>query len=169
MSSKSEYMKEYNFRKKSGTFIDRRIKNNDLIDYCLNCGNNLGKPRRRNKRRKFCNNDKCQHDYARKKAIENGIAGNSSTKRYLIDLFGHKCMKCNNTEWLDKPITLDLHHKDGNWNDNSPENTELLCPNCHSYTDNYKSKNKGNGRGKKKYIPKPFYPKFLNPLPLLCT
>ena len=54
----------------------------------------------------------------------------------------HKCESCNNTEWLGEPISLELHHINGNPNDNRLENLQLLCPNCHSYTDTYRAKNK---------------------------
>lgn len=52
-----------------------------------------------------------------------------------------KCEKCNLTEWLGKPIKLELHHINGIHTDNRLENLQLLCPNCHSYTDNYRGKN----------------------------
>ena len=45
------------------------------------------------------------------------------------------------SEWLGKPITLEVHHKDGNHQNNELENLQLLCPNCHSYTDNWRGKN----------------------------
>ena len=51
------------------------------------------------------------------------------------------CNKCGNTQWLGLDIPLELHHKDGNKDNNSLENLELLCPNCHYFTDTYKSKN----------------------------
>jgi len=35
---------------------------------------------------------------------------------------------------------------DLNSENNNPSNLELLCPNCHSQTATYKSKNEGNGR-----------------------
>lgn len=53
----------------------------------------------------------------------------------------YKCEVCGNTEWLGKPIPLELHHIDGDSRNNSLENLMLLCPNCHSQTDNFKSKN----------------------------
>ena len=34
-----------------------------------------------------------------------------------------------------------INHKDGNKNNNSLENLELRCPNCHYFTDTYKTKN----------------------------
>ena len=37
-------------------------------------------------------------------------------------------------------------YKDGNYRNNEEYNLELLCPNCHSLTQSYKSLNNGNGR-----------------------
>lgn len=55
----------------------------------------------------------------------------------------HKCEQCNNTEWMGKPIALELHHKNGIKNDLRIENLEILCPNCHAFTDNYRGRNIG--------------------------
>lgn len=62
----------------------------------------------------------------------------------LIKLRGRKCEKCGLETWLGNPITLEIHHKDGDRSNNTLENLLLLCPNCHSYTSNWR------GRGKKK-------------------
>lgn len=35
-------------------------------------------------------------------------------------------------------ISFELHHKDGNKLNNSRDNLEILCPNCHSQTPNYR-------------------------------
>ena len=61
---------------------------------------------------------------------------------YLIKIRGHQCEECKNKEWLGQPITLQVHHKDGDRTNNELENLQLLCPNCHSYTDNFGSKNR---------------------------
>ena len=53
----------------------------------------------------------------------------------------HKCECCGLTTWLDGPIPLELHHKDGDHKHNVLENYELLCPNCHALTDSYRGKN----------------------------
>lgn len=58
----------------------------------------------------------------------------------------HRCEHCGLTEWLGKPIPLQLHHKDGNHNNNTIDNLELLCPNCHSLTDTYAGRNIKNKR-----------------------
>lgn len=60
----------------------------------------------------------------------------------MIQIRGHYCECCGLNKWLDNLITLELHHKNGDKSDNQLENLQLLCPNCHSYTDNYGSKNK---------------------------
>jgi hypothetical protein len=52
-----------------------------------------------------------------------------------------KCHSCHLTIWLDKPIPLELEHKNGIHNDNRIENLAFLCPNCHALTDTYKGKN----------------------------
>ena len=53
----------------------------------------------------------------------------------------HKCECCGGTTWMDKPIPLEVHHKDGDRHNNILENYELLCPNCHAFTDSYRGKN----------------------------
>ena len=53
----------------------------------------------------------------------------------------YKCECCGISDWNNKPIRLQLHHKNGNPTDNSLDNLEVLCPNCHTQTDNYGSKN----------------------------
>lgn len=58
----------------------------------------------------------------------------------LIHLRGRKCENCGLTEWLGKEITLEIHHIDGDHLNNSLENLQLLCPNCHSYTENWRKK-----------------------------
>lgn len=49
----------------------------------------------------------------------------------------HKCEICGLSEWLGKPIKLQLHHIDGDHLNNELSNLQILCPNCHSMTDNF--------------------------------
>ena len=51
------------------------------------------------------------------------------------------CENCRRRKWLGEEIPLELHHKDGNRKNNQRSNLELLCPNCHALTDNYRGKN----------------------------
>ena len=49
----------------------------------------------------------------------------------------NKCFICGINEWKGKSLVLQLHHIDGNPDNNSLDNLQLLCPNCHSQTENY--------------------------------
>jgi hypothetical protein len=59
-----------------------------------------------------------------------------------------KCNRCGISEWMGQQITLELEHKDGNKNNNSRENLEGLCPNCHSLTETWRGR-KSNMKNKK--------------------
>ena len=48
-----------------------------------------------------------------------------------------RCNICKLTDWLNKPITLQVDHKDGNYLNNLQDNLQFLCPNCHSQTENF--------------------------------
>ena len=93
---------------------------------------------------------KCAHDTHKKTAyllqdILDGKHPNYQSSKLLQRLVKegykeYKCERCGITEWLNKPIALHLHHKDGDHNNNKLDNLEVLCPNCHSQTDNFSGK-----------------------------
>jgi len=49
----------------------------------------------------------------------------------------HRCESCGIAEWNGKPLSMQLHHVNGDGSDNRLENLQLLCGNCHSQTDNW--------------------------------
>ncbi len=120
---------------------------------CLNCGKELS-----DKRNKYCDN-KCQMEFQHnqwverwKRGEETGITGkyqiSHHLKRYLRDKYQNKCTRCG---WHEinpytNEVPLEVEHIDGNYLNNSEENLDLLCPNCHSLTATYKGANRGNGR-----------------------
>ena len=78
--------------------------------------------------------------------VEHSTYTNSHSLRKRLFKEGikeYKCECCNRTEWLGKPIKLELHHINGIKDDLRIENLQILCPNCHAYTDNYRGKNIG--------------------------
>lgn len=54
----------------------------------------------------------------------------------------NKCECCGIDSWLGKELKCQLHHIDGNPNNNNLCNLQMLCPNCHTQTDNFSGKNK---------------------------
>jgi hypothetical protein len=56
----------------------------------------------------------------------------------------NRCEACGLEEWLGRPLSMALHHVNGDGRDNRLENLQLLCPNCHSQTDNF------SGRGRRR-------------------
>ena len=56
------------------------------------------------------------------------------------NLTSKKCECCGLTEWNGNPIPLELHHTNGVNTDNRIENLEVMCPNCHAGTENYRGK-----------------------------
>ena len=60
---------------------------------------------------------------------------------YKLGLKENKCEVCGISEWLGSPIVCELHHINGDTTDNRIENLQILCPNCHSQTDNFRKRN----------------------------
>ena len=71
--------------------------------------------------------------------ILNGNSTNASKRKRLIEdgIKEEKCECCGLSKWMGKPIPLELHHKDFNHYNNSLENLQILCSNCHMQAHNY--------------------------------
>lgn len=52
-----------------------------------------------------------------------------------------KCESCGSIEWMGRPLPLEIHHMDGDRCNNNLNNLQILCPNCHSLTNNWRSRN----------------------------
>ena len=133
-------------------------KGKKIINYCLNCGKEIDSAK------KYCSN-KCQGEYNHKQCIKkwksgeyNGLIGeyglSKSIKTYMLEKNNYKCELCG---WGEEntythTIPLEIHHIDGDYTNNKEENLQVLCPNCHSLTETYKSHNKNGRKRRKKYI-----------------
>lgn len=87
--------------------------------------------------------------------IENSpYKSSNNLRRRLIKegLKEEKCESCGNSEWLGHKIPLELHHINGINTDNRLKNLQLLCPNCHAITDNYRGKNQKSSLSERKEI-----------------
>lgn len=133
----------------SATYNNKlRIKPN----YCKNCNQET------EKRNIYCSIE-CYNNFKYNDYIEkwkNGeISGSikpdgvsNTVRKYIFEKYDNKCSLCewNEVNIYTNKIPLQIDHIDGNYLNNKEENLRLLCPNCHSLTENYGSRNKGNGR-----------------------
>ena len=63
-------------------------------------------------------------------------------KLYKNALKDKVCEMCGIRDWYGRELVFELHHIDGNMNNNSLDNLMILCPNCHSQTDNFRNKSR---------------------------
>lgn len=90
-----------------------------------------------------------------KLGLKTGLRGTSAIsahiRRYIFEKYQSKCSRCGWKEInkFTNKIPLEIDHMDGNYLNMKEENLILLCPNCHSLTENFKSRNKGKGRPRK--------------------
>ena len=77
-----------------------------------------------------------------KSLSENSSLSSGHVKKLLfkIGLKENKCECCGISSWKGKPLQCELHHINGDPTDNRIENLIILCPNCHSQTDNFRNK-----------------------------
>ena len=69
--------------------------------------------------------------------------GHLKLRLFKAGLKENRCERCGLTSWNGEPLSMALHHVNGDGEDNRLQNLQLLCPNCHSQTDNYGGRNGG--------------------------
>lgn len=125
------------------------------VSSCVSCGIHIDKSKQRNW--KYCTSQ-CMQDGTYRAYIEKwkngavsggkaqGVSGH--VRKYLFEKYDHKCCLCGwaKINQTTGKIPLQVDHINGNPNDHSEGNLQLICPNCHSLTSTYGVLNKGNGR-----------------------
>lgn len=87
----------------------------------------------------------CHTKDAFDKFIEGNFNIKTSQAKKILKSINRGCQRC---EWDKKnvftnKIPLEMHHRDGNKDNNLIGNLEILCPNCHSLTKNFRVNSKG--------------------------
>ena len=123
---------------------------------CKSCGKQL-----------YCNNKTgfCYSCYVAacreekiKKWLETGNTGTQVNttirgviREYILKEQNYKCAICGlDNNWNNKELKFILDHIDGDASNSCRENLRLICPNCDSQLDTYKSKNKDSARNARK-------------------
>jgi hypothetical protein len=125
---------------------------------CKNCDKKVVNPWTK---QIFCSHN-CSTEYRRKKKYNdylenqenycNVSSGIKWLKKYFLEEQTNKCAICNiDNIWNNRPLVFVLDHIDGNASNNFRDNLRLICHNCDSQLDTYKSKNKNSAR-KERYL-----------------
>ena len=145
--------RKYNFNKKKGLNIfcssecySDYKKKDRIISKCGNCGKEINKPRIELKQSKtgnlYCsrscsasNNNRLFKKWENHPHYKTGGGKSRNYKLKSVDI--PKCERCG----FDNVIALEVHHKDKNRDNNSLENLEILCCNCHTIHHRNKNEN----------------------------
>lgn len=101
--------------------------------------------------RKCCSEDSKQINYKKflNDEIPYGQQNMHRYKKHFLKEQDFKCAICGISNiWNNKELVFVLDHINGNSDDNSRTNLRLVCPNCDSQLDTFKSKNKHSARAK---------------------
>ncbi len=107
------------------------------VQYCSYCGMKMERKRFASgrledlgsfKRRKYCNMECARKSFVKTDGNKQlyGPAHHSARKiTYLLENKEKKCVLCGSTN------KIDVHHKDGDFHNNSVENLIVVCRSCH--------------------------------------
>lgn len=147
---------------KRKNFIKKIIPHNKgkfiRLDQCLNCKERIKTDWY--SERKFCSRD-CSKEYKIQEKWNHYLSNQQEyckitnlrfVKKHLLYEQKSCCKICNlPNQWNKKILVFILDHIDGDASNNLRINLRLICPNCDSQLDTFKSKNKNSSR-KDRYI-----------------
>ena len=143
--------------KVNNSLFPKRIA--ELKGKCKNCNNQLI----HKNSSLFCN-QVCHKDFQYKENLnqwgDEGFLGYTGKtvqlkkfiRRFLLEEANNKCSKCGWGEIneITQKAPLEINHIDGNAKNCIKDNLEVLCPNCHSLTHNFRNLNKNSARDRSK-------------------
>lgn len=125
-------------------------------DVCIICGKQLYK----NHKTQYCQEHLIQYKKEEKikNWLETGETGctvdttiRGSIREYILKDQNYKCAICGiENTWNNKKLNFILDHINGDASNSNRENLRLICPNCDSQLETYKSKNKNSARNARK-------------------
>ena len=121
-------------------------------DVCIICGKLLARHHKHNLCAKHLKEKQDKDKIEKWLNTGDTNCGVSTTLRncirdYILKQQNFCCAICNiSNQWNGKELKFILDHINGDASNNYPYNLRLICPNCDSQLDTYKSKNKFSAR-----------------------
>ena len=160
------YVKKY--AEKLGIVLPKRTTTENVIPWnkgirkqfiCKNCGGVFSNSK--GVFQQFCCS-KCSAKYRSKIKYQDYLSNQETftgreisygwLKPFILKEQDNKCAICGlSTTWNNKELHFILDHIDGDATNNTRNNLRLICPNCDSQLDTFKSRNKG--KSTRKYKP----------------
>lgn len=129
-----------------------------IFKVCENCGKEFIGQNSRKYCSLKCSNEKIKNNiidsFLKNEYFNNGnIKIPKVIRDFLFEKNNYKCELCGYEGYNIKTgnSILQLHHIDGNSKNNSYDNLQVICPNCHAKTENYMALNKGRSSRDKRY------------------
>ena len=97
---------------------------------------------------KYCSQS-CQINGDLLLKIKSGNYTKENARSYFRRLVDKKCTACGIKSWRGQELRLQLDHIDGDRSNNKIKNLRYLCPNCHSLTPTFGTRNM-SAAGRKK-------------------
>ena len=129
-------------------------RHRNKLSLCMDCGIEFSHSyNSKGEYCKLCIGRAASRKHYEKYLLDNSIAfgysNMGSFKKHFLEEQNHLCDICKMPDtWNEKPIVFILDHIDGCADNNNRDNLRLVCPNCDSQLDTYKSKNKNSDRAK---------------------
>jgi 5-methylcytosine-specific restriction endonuclease McrA len=157
IESKDRRRRKFCSKSCSATFYNKRRVIRQVL--CKTCNQVITNSYRR-KGTIYCSLD-CFNKYKTEEYIRKWLAGEISgsnkdnncsikgfVRQFLMKRSNSSCEDCgwSRVNKYTNLIPLQVHHIDGNSENTRLENLILLCPSCHSLTNNYGGGNKGNSK-----------------------
>ena len=148
--------------RKKKKYCSKKCQKQVEQEFCEIKCENCGKIFKGRQGRKYCSN-RCSSEHRKEKLIDDWKNGKhiiseksdfpESIRNYILENAGYKCENCGFEGYNKKSgrTILQIHHIDGDSNNNNENNLIVLCPNCHAMTENYMGLNRGHSGRKKRY------------------
>jgi Zn finger protein HypA/HybF involved in hydrogenase expression len=125
----------------AGKYNNRKYPKKELKGLCLHCKIKIPS------KNLFCSNQCKQNSHfnTQLQKIKENLIREPKTIKNVLNTINKNCWNCKLPPiWDNKILIMQLDHIDGNSDNNFLDNLRLLCPNCHTQTETFSTRQKKN-------------------------